>query len=261
MEERIYLELQLQKSIQTDSNGNYIIRVEASNEDLDHDKQITLQRALLDSADYFLKNGIVSYDHRHLKADPGDSDWNPEKYIIGEPIDVEVQRKDGKTFVKALLYKSNAIVQEIIKKIKDGSTRIKASIGGKRPKVEKGFDSKSKRFLEKITSVQWDELAITFKPVNQTLSPVAFIKSLQAGYETDSAKITGGQALIPEDLEGVKRNKKNITAIIMALTFGDIKNLDEAKQFLKNRGYSVGEGDRILKKIIQKKAHIMEVLS
>ena len=43
---------------------------------------------------------------------------NPERYIIGEPIDVEFT-PDKKTRVKFKLFRSNAIAQEIIGKLKD----------------------------------------------------------------------------------------------------------------------------------------------
>ncbi len=56
---RIYLDLVMSKSVSTDEHGNYIIEAEASNENLDFDGQVVLQRALLDSKDYFLKNGIL----------------------------------------------------------------------------------------------------------------------------------------------------------------------------------------------------------
>ena len=93
MENRIYLELNLQKSIQTDKNGNWIIEAEASNENLDFQEQVVLKDALVKSSDYFLQNGVISYDHRHLQEKE-----NPERYIIGEPLGV---RSEGKrTFVK-----------------------------------------------------------------------------------------------------------------------------------------------------------------
>ena len=86
--DRIYLELRLTKSIETDDNGNVIFEAEASNEELDFDEQVVLKQALLDSKEYFLANGVISYDHRHLRPDASDPHWTPEKYIIGEPIAV-----------------------------------------------------------------------------------------------------------------------------------------------------------------------------
>jgi hypothetical protein len=262
-EDRIYLQLRLSKSIETDDNGNYIIECEASNENLDYDGQIVLQRALLDSKDYFLKNGVISYDHRHLRADPEDPHWTPEKYIIGEPIDVY---KVGKgTFVKAKLYKSNPLVQDIVKKLKDGSTRLKTSVGGRRPQVVSEWDQKLGRIVEKVTKVLWDELAITFKPVNQTLEPIAlsgaaFVKSLTSGFATNSAGMTGGQAMVAQDLEGdEKKDKPHKIAVVMALAAGELQDVDEAKEFLMNRGYSAAEAEKILRSILNDKHMETEV--
>jgi len=256
---RVYLELLLSKAIKTDENGNWIIEAEASNEDLDFDGQKVLQRALLDSKDYFLQHGIISYDHRHLRADPDDPNWSPEKYIIGEPIGVTKQGK--KTFVKAKLYKSSPIARQIVAKLKDGSTRIKTSIGGRNPQIASTWDQKLGRRIQKVVKVLWDELAITFKPVNQTLAPVelssaAFVKSLQAGFATDASAKTGGGAMITEDLEGTKKPK--IWAVVMGMINGDIPGEEEAKQLLKDRGCSAEEADEILRSLIADRGKIRQ---
>ncbi len=270
MEERIYLELELLKSIETDDNGNYIVWAEASNENLDFQDEVILQRALLDSKDYFLQNGVISYDHRHLRPDPTDKEWNPERYIIGEPLAVEA--KGHQTFVKAKLYKSNKIVQELINKLQDGSTRIKTSVAGKLPQKVRDFDKQKGKLFNKIVSVLWDELAFTFKPVNQTLNPVSlspaqFVKALRSGYETDSAVMTGGRSVIPEDLEGAEndRNKKHLSGILLAMIYGDITTPEEMEHFLRDQGYDEGDAINILESIvnrkgrIQKLSHIVEV--
>lgn len=257
MENRIYLELQLQKSIQTDENGNWIIEAEASNESLDFQEQIVLQDALTKSEKYFLENGVISYDHRHLHEKE-----NPEKYIIGEPLSVYTRGKS--TFVKMKLYKSNELAQEIVKKLQDGSTRIKTSVGGKLPKVVKEYNSKLRKIVEKVKSVLWDELAITFKPVNQTLSPItlgssAFVKALSAGYPTDMAGLSGGSAMMTQNLQGADDKSQNRTRIIhglmMKMAFGDVTNYDEAMDFLEEHGYSE-EGDAILQGIIERKQSV-----
>ena len=249
-EQRIYLELQLNKSIATDSNGNYIVWAEASNENLDFQDQVVLQRALLESKDYFLKNGVISYDHMHLQEKE-----NPERYIIGEPLDVVAKGK--KTFVKMLLYKSNEIVKELINKIKDGSSRIKTSIGGKFPKVVKAVDETGK-LIEKVVSVLWDELAITYKPVNQTLQPVAlssaaFVKALAAGYGGEK----DGSALLLEDLEGTK---KKVNGLILAILYGDVRTPEDIKTYLANYGLVDREIDQIINYLLENKEKIRGVV-
>lgn len=262
-DDRIYLEMFL-KSMELDGLGNPIIVVEASNENLDQQDQKVLQRALLDSRDYFMRNGVISYDHRHLRRDASDPDWNPEKYIIGEPIAVEA--KGTRTFVKARLFQSNPIVKEIISKLKDGAKYLKASVGGMRPVVENAFDSKLKRPMEHVVSVLWNELAITPKPVNDTLSPVslssaAFVKSLSMGYTTDSACATGGAALGLQSLEGAHRRRKEaIHVLLTGIAVGDVKTPEAGIELLANHGVEDSkEASDILEEIVNRRKKIQEV--
>lgn len=167
---RLNYEINVCKSLEFDEDGNAICCGEASNENADLDGDITLQQAMIDSKDYFLASGVVTYDHRHNNPD----EKNPERYIIGEPIDVEFT-PDKKTRVKFKLFRSNAIAQEIIGKLKDKAKTVRISIGGR-------FGRKQGN---KIVSFLWDEIALTYKPVNNTLSPVylgntlSFSKSLK----------------------------------------------------------------------------------
>lgn len=217
MENRVCLGLELVKSqdIKTDSQGNWILWAEASNENLDFQGQIVLQQALKKSEQYFLKNGVISYDHRHLHADPEDPHWDPEKYIIGEPT--AVKTKGNRTFVQFKLYKSSPVAQRIMKKIQDGSTRVKTSIAGKMPQIVREYSQKLGQAIEVVKGVLWDELAITFKPVNQTLAPITseqLVKSLAPTLSAtpmspDSAVRTGGSALIGQGV--TKRRKKKKT--------------------------------------------------
>lgn len=265
-----FLDFSICKSIgsnKTDSNGNYIFEVEASNENIDLQNQIVLQNALMESKDNFLKKGVISWDHQHKTRDEnGDVKSNPEM-IIGEPIDVWT---DGKsTFVRGILYKSNEIAKDLIQKLKDGSTRIRASVGGIFPKIKKMANG-----VEEITSVLWNDLALTTSPVNNTVENAVFAKSLNAtefidmykslnaGYGTDSALMTDGRALISEDISNSiqtitttnidnsnllleEANTKTLIdsakeSLIEALSLGFVTNYDEALEFLK-REFNLNE--------------------
>ena len=155
LENEVFLNLVIRKSHDegTDENGNYIFEVEASNENLDLQKQVVLQRALVGSTDHFLKNGVVSFDHLHKRRGPDGQVISDPSMIIGEPI--EVRTEGAKTIVKGKLYKSNPIARDIIQKLKDGSTRIRASVGGIFPRVLKD----AKTGIEKITSVIWNAMS------------------------------------------------------------------------------------------------------
>jgi hypothetical protein len=224
----------------TDAEGNFYFDVEASNENLDLEQQRVLQRALMDSKDYFLSNGVISKDHLHKQFDGRGQQVTDEDYVIGEPIDVYT---DGKsTRVKGKLYQKNPHAQKFIQLLESGSTRVKASVGGILPKVVNMTDGTGK-----VVSVLWNDLALTIAPVNYTVAPASgiakslssleFVKSLSAGYGSNTADFTGGRALIPEDVEN-QRYEEAVAGLIGSLMEGGITDIDGAKAFLEGYGFS-----------------------
>ena len=223
----VYLSLDIRKSAgATDDYGNYIFEVEASNENLDLQNQIVLQRALMESKDEFLKGGVISFDHLHKRKDENGNVISDPSMVIGEPIDVYFDKDNKKTIVKGKLYANNEKAKDLIKMLKAGSTRVRASVGGIFPQVVKNL----KTGVEKITHVLWNDLALTTSPVNNTVGSAVFAKSmtaaefvdflpveikkaLSAGYNTDSATKTGGEALIPEDTSTKTVDVSNTQAI------------------------------------------------
>ncbi|MDR1626501.1 MAG: hypothetical protein LBT33_08155 [Spirochaetia bacterium] len=251
-DDEIFLNMVIRKSAEekTDENGNFIFEVEASNENLDLQGQTVLQQALLGSKEHFLENGVISYDHLHKRRGTGGEVIPDTAMIIGEPIDVKT---DGKrTIVVGKLYRSNETARDIIKKLKDGSTRIRASVGGIFPKVVRD----AKTGIEKIVSVLWNDLALTFAPVNPTVSPVdfargmssfEFVKALAAQSGTGHAGFAGGRALIGEDVdagtqdvtEGADENLGDaIRGLMAALCTGEVSGRAEAVGFLVRKGIS-----------------------
>ncbi|MGP1520065.1 MAG: hypothetical protein ACTTIZ_00920 [Treponema sp.] len=273
-EERIYLALKLDKSsIGKDRNGDFIFDVEASNENLDLEEQKVLQRALLDSKEYFLSNGFISKDHLHQKI-VGEGDNKTliydEDFIIGEPL--EVYTKGTSTRVKGKLYKNNEYAQKFIKLLQEGSSRVKASVGGLLPIVKKVKEGGKE--IEKVISVLWNDLALTISPVNPTVSSayivkslnsLEFVKALTAGHGTDSSKFTGGRAIIKENIESrQKENAELDERLIYFLTKiiqGNIHTEKEAKELLskiyKDDKWSLEE---IIKTIYKNREKIEEVL-
>ena len=223
-----YLDFTLCKSVEgKDQDGNYLFQVEASNENVDFQDQIVLQSALLGSKDNFLKNGVISYDHLHRRKDNDGNVISDPSMIIGEPVDVWTE--GDKTFVKGILYKTNEMAQEVIKLLKAGSTRIRASVGGLFPKVTK------ENGIEKVVSVLWNDLALTPCPVNNTVGSASFAKSfsasefakaLSAGSGTDSSNFKGGRALIPEDVETITTETRT--------TIDEEKDKEDEEEFAKS---------------------------
>ena len=141
---------------------------EASNELADLQNQTVWQSALLKSKDYFLKNGVISLDHRHRNCLPKNLRGD-RRYIVGEPVSVETQGTT--TLVTGRLYKDNNMARIIIELLRRGSNRVKASIGGLGPQR---LDSPDGR--RSVVSFLWDDVALTVAPVNNTLKPARGIK-------------------------------------------------------------------------------------
>lgn len=241
--------------------------VEASNENLDLEQQSVLQQALLGSQKYFLSNGVVSKDHLHKRIENG-RQITDEQYVIGEPVSVYT---DGKsTRVKGRLYKINKHAQKFIELLRAGSTRVKASVGGIIPKVEKNI----KDGTEKVVSVLWNDLALTIAPVNPTVGPAVmvkslssyeFVKSLTAGYGTDAATFSGGRALQKEDGGHEKvivhlNDEAAIASLVGAITDGDVEDLEEAEEFLNGYGISKAVAREMIRGIVENSKEFMEVL-
>lgn len=264
MDSNFTLDMVIRKSQEkTDEYGNFIFEVEASNENLDLQKQVILQRALLDSSAHFLKNGVISFDHLHKRRGQNGEVISDPTMIIGEPLEVKADGK--KTIVVGKLYKSSDIAQNLIQKLKDGSSRIKASVGGVFPKVIKDVKSGT----EKIISVLWNDLALTCSPVNSTVSPAyfaksyspdEFVKALTAGSGTEHADFTGGRATIPENVEtythnvtetnaGYEELKDKIRALLAAIKTGEIQGRENAIKFLVSQGLDMDQARAAVREI------------
>jgi len=218
--------------------GKWCVFLEASNENLDQDEEIVLQKALKEVADYYLTHGVISWDHKHkLLHDPS--------YIIGEPTDVAFPNSK-QTLVKGFLYKKNKRAQGVWDNLRSDTTRFGSSIGGY-------VLNKSDQIH--VDKLYWDEIAITHKPVNDTiLGQVSlvpfkqFAKALMVGDGVDAAQFTGGRALIPESLQGVVTKETDLTLpkeelskvfdeLFSALKNEEVVSYNDLISFVLTRGY------------------------
>lgn len=278
MDNEVLIEGNICKSItgQEDENGNFIVEVEASNENLDLQNQRTLQSALEESKEYFLTNGVISDDHQHKTRNPDGSIESHKEKIIGEPISV---RKSGKsTFVKLCLYKGVEAAKPYINLLKNGSKLVKASIGGIMPTIRKEKDG-----TETVTRFMWNDLALTTSPVNWTVGSarfaksigmVDFCKSLEAGSGTDASSFEGGRSLQKEDIEDETEKlleinngemkpektmekakyKKDVDAIadcICEMNKGNLTGADEIKAYLIGKGFDKSQAKETMLEIIE----------
>ena len=168
-------------------DGERIIEVQASSEDVDSEGDVILQKALLDSAQYFISTGHIDIDHiSELGHRYGIK--NPDSYIIGKPLEV-IDKGKGHTYVKGKLFKNAN--NEFNPKIysydnvwaslnTDPPTKWSASIFGY-PKSDAFVncsedvckDTNATRYL--VSGLEWHSLALTKNPVNNKLTGFATI--------------------------------------------------------------------------------------
>ena len=210
----------LLKASPMEEAGKRLLFIEASNEDVDHQNEIVLQKALQDSADYYLRHGNIDLSHYSLLG-PKTGIANFMEFEIGKPISVNV---DGqRTFVKAELYRGDSPMARNAGMVWDSITkqsppsRWYPSVGGSVLAKSIRIDPDTSEKVAVIEKVRWNNIALDRCPVNRTVPEVSTVpvgvfakslggivmaKTLTAGYGTDSAGLTGGGALRVQSLHG-----------------------------------------------------------
>jgi len=234
--------------------GKWVVFLEASNEHMDQEDERVFQKALKEAADYYMGHGVLSWDHRH-KEPPYDP-----KFIIGEPLDIAfTDRSPYRTLIKGRLYEENELAKGLMLNLASGSTRIGSSVGGYVLHKSKGRDGG-------VDQVYWDETALTWKPMNDTvlgnvgLVPFKeFIKSLMAGSGVNAADFSGGRAMIGEELMGVKRPALSpgqlellFDNVIGGVQEGEIEGYNDLVSFVLDKGYEGSVAAQIIDFLMSK---------
>lgn len=204
----------MMKASPSEEGGDRFLFIEASNEDVDHQGEVVLQKALEDSAGYYLAHGNVDLSHYTIMG-PKAGIPNHLEYEIGRPVEVHV---DGRrTFLKAQLYQGDSAMARNANMVWDSLTkqtppaRWFASVGGAVLSKSVRVDPKTRSRIAVVEKVRWNNTALDRCPVNKSVPEVStapigvFAKSLggfviskaldSGGYGTDSAALTGGAAL------------------------------------------------------------------
>lgn len=206
-----------------------IVYFEASNEGLDQQEEAIAAKALADSADYFKRYGNIDIEHYTLLGQPNVQKGRPgipgcELYEIGRPL--EVRQRGTTTFVKAEIYQGDGDAAKCANYFWSTLTDLNPpqrwypSVGGSVLEGGKQIVVDEKTGLRKalITKVRWNNIGVSKTPVNQhvgtcatvpigafakswTAAGLDFAKALEAGYATDAAAMTGGQALGMQSLD------------------------------------------------------------
>jgi hypothetical protein len=210
----------LLKATPHEEAGERILYFEASNEDPDHQNEVVLQKALQESAEYFLRHGNIDLSHYTILGPKSGVD-NWMEFEIGKPVDARV---DGKrTFVKSVLYKGDSPMARNANMVWESLTRQQPpsrwypSIGGAILKRGTRLHPKTGDKIGVIEKVRWNNVALDRCPVNKTVPEASLVptavfakafgclvmtKTLEAGYGTDMAALTGGGALRQQSLAG-----------------------------------------------------------
>lgn len=209
-------------------SGQRLIYLEASNESLDQQNEVVLQKALKDSADWFLRYGNLDIDHITMLGKPNPAKGHPgipdsQYYEIGRPL--EVRFEGSKTFVKGEIYSGQGPAAERANQFWSSLTEIQPparwypSVGGSIMEKAVELDAETHARRAMIKKVRWSNIGFSKTPVNSAVPTVATVpigalakswggfgfdiaKALEAGYGTDSAALQGGGALRKQSLHG-----------------------------------------------------------
>lgn len=219
--EHITLDAAFLKATPAEEGGKRMLYMEASNEDLDRESEIVLQKALGASADFFLRHGNIDLSHYSILG-PKCGIPNYMEYEVGKPVDVRV---DGRrTFVKAELYEGDSAMARNANLVWDSLTkqsppaRWYPSVGGAVLAKSIRIDQATKAKVGVVERVRWSNIGLDRMPINRTVPEISALpvgvfakslggfvmmaKALEAGTATDVATLTGGGALGKQSLDG-----------------------------------------------------------
>jgi len=209
------------KATPQEEGGQRFIYCEASNETVDAQNEVVLQKALADSMEYMLERGNFDIDHITMV---GAKEGIPNYMLfeIGQPL--EINFRDGRTFVKGIIYQGGGPAAERANYFWSSLTDISPpqrwfpSVGGSILARDISVDPMTKSQTVAVSKVRWSNIGYSKQPVNQSVPSVSTVpmgvfakcctpggfdltKALTAGYGTDVATLTDGAALGAQSLD------------------------------------------------------------
>lgn len=223
----------MMKATVSEEAGTRHIYLEASDESLDAQSEVVMQKALADSMEYYLARGNFDIDHITMTGlSLGIPDYLA--YEVGRPTEVKLH--GGKTLVKGVIYSGSgpAAVQanQFWSSLVDiqPSARWFPSVGGSIQESEIVINKDTLVKSRKITKVRWSNIGFSRQPVNQNVRAVStvpleqfakswatygFFKTLEAGYGTDVSQLTGAGALRKQSLHGYPQYRNRMAGLIL----------------------------------------------
>lgn len=243
------------------------ILIKASDESLDAENDNILSEAFTPEVRAFmLEKGVIDYDHITVR---GANALEKATAIIGTPTEFYQELVKGRPvqFIRGFLHRGNPFVDSTIAPgLESGSDRWGASIGGKMLSW-----NKNEQGGKRANKIWMNHIAITpaFKAVNpntavqilkskdgeeihQFASMNSLLKALEAGSQTDSAQITGAQAIQPQSLEQ-KPVVLTITKDILQSVINDIVegHCDFSERAIAIRASVYGLNEQLAEKLVQ----------
>lgn len=202
------------------------VYIEASDETVDAQNEIVLQKALRESSKYFEKYGNLDIDHiTMIGARAGIPNYS--MFEIGHPV--EVAFNGDKTFVKGEIAtgdgqacdKANQFWSSMTDR--DPPAKWYPSVGGAVLDRDVEIDPRTNMRKAIVKKVRWSNIGFSRTPVNQNVQTVTTIpydvlakswgvggldlsKALEASASTDVAALTGGGALGAQSLDDAPKS-------------------------------------------------------
>jgi hypothetical protein len=198
--EKFTFSLDLLKA-EEDPEGRRFIYGIASSEALDQEDAIIEASGLKKSADWFVKHGIIDWNHRtETKGDPGS--------YIGLPIEMKWDDRN-RAHLKAELFKGIENADKVWKLATNKQAKLGLSVGGKILEQRKVYDPSLKKSVTRISKVFLNHIAVTPTPTNLDTCVgsepyVEFMKSLTCGSSISDADYLAIENLETEEITPVR---------------------------------------------------------
>ncbi len=157
--------------------GERLVRMQVSSQEKDAENDVILQKALLNSANYYVNFGNVDIDHLTMVGYKTKLPHDPHWYEVGRPLEVN-DLGDSKTEILWKCYRDPRGIFDSEKNSYDFFWQSlfleppavwRASVGGP---VQSAKDNvKGHRFV--VEEMRWENTAVTKLPINYTIEGVA----------------------------------------------------------------------------------------
>lgn len=262
-----------------ESSDRVYVRMVANSLKKDKENDVIMPQAFnQETVDYFLKNGIIDWNHTSVI---GETIEERARAILGKPEKFEWV--DSKPVVYGYLTKTHPIVRESILPHLEADQKVfGASIGGFIKKSKVIYDKETNENKRLIYSIEWNHIAIA--PLPFTISSETYVelvksktynndvlvkypdilsfvydfssnelknlkKAIEMGYETDISNMVQGDALRVQSLNPDINN--DLSNLIELISNGLLEpKAEKIIEYLKSIGYNDKKIIEIINKLV-----------